>query len=138
MIGGVGCDIVDITRFERWKNYSRRQLETVFSPQELIDCIGTNNILISEKLAARFAAKEATYKAFSQLLVSLGFAKKTFSFRAFCKLISVSYTIWQIPKLSIDIHALEQMINQKLPPLMLHVSFSHEKTMVIAIVIIDI
>jgi phosphopantetheine--protein transferase-like protein len=138
MIGGVGCDIVDITRFKRWENYSRKRLETLFSPQELIDCTGTNNILIPEKLAVRFAAKEAAYKAFSQLLVFLEFTQKTLSFRAFCKLVSVSYTTWEIPKLSIDIHTLEHMINQKFSPITCHLSFSHEKTMAMAVVIVEI
>jgi len=136
-IVGVGCDIVDISRFDGWKRFSQERLCSIFSPQELIDCTGTDNIMISEKLAVRFAAKEAAYKAVSQLLVSLEFTQKTFSFRAFCKLVSVSYTTWDIPKLSIDFCALEHMINQKLPPITCHLSFSHEKTMAMAVVIIE-
>jgi len=137
-IVGVGCDIVDISRFECWKQFSQERLLSIFSPQELIDCTGTDNIIIPEKVAARFASKEAAYKAMSQLLVSLEYTQKTFSFRAFCKLVTVSYTTWEIPKLSIDINGLEQIINQKLPPITSHLSFSHEKVMAMAVVIIKI
>lgn len=136
-IVGVGCDIVDISRFERWKNIPQEQLLSIFSPQELIDSTGRDNKLISEKLAVRFAAKEAAYKAFSQLLVSLKYTKTTVSFRTFCKLASVFYTTWDIPKLSVDIQVLENIINQKLPIITYHLSFSHEKTMTMAIVIIE-
>ncbi len=137
-IVGIGCDIVNIMRFDPWQQYSQERLLTIFTHQELIDSTGHNNELTPEKLAVRFAAKEATYKAISQILVSLNFTQTTFSFRTFCKLVTISYTTWDIPKLSIDINALEQILNQKLPPLSSHISFSHEKTMAMAIVIIEI
>ncbi|MET0990193.1 MAG: holo-ACP synthase [Glaciihabitans sp.] len=55
MITGIGVDLVGISRFERSLERSPRLLERLFSPGE--------RALPVRSLAARFAAKEAFFKA---------------------------------------------------------------------------
>src|SRR5512143_910538 len=57
----VGVDLVEVDRFARAVERWPRLLERVFTASELRDCAGARNA--SERLAARFAAKEATFKA---------------------------------------------------------------------------
>jgi len=57
---GVGVDIVDIKRIERLvRKWDQRFLHKVFRNAEIADCKNKY-----PSLAARFAAKEAVYKAF--------------------------------------------------------------------------
>jgi holo-[acyl-carrier protein] synthase len=62
MIIGIGTDICSVARMERMaQKYGARFLDRVFTPEEQARCrkkAGT-----AERLAARFAAKEATMKA---------------------------------------------------------------------------
>jgi len=137
MIGGIGCDIVDITRFDGWSKLSRNRLRSLFSAQELIDCSDTHNELIAEKLAVRFAAKEAAYKALSQFVISLGFIQRTISFRTFCKFVTVEYTTWGVPQIIIDKATLEHMLAQTMPHFRTHLSISHAQTTAMAIVVVE-
>lgn len=62
MFVGVGIDLVEIQRFNQWKYYSRKQLLRIFSDDE-INYAFDNPAKTSERLAVRFAAKEAFFKA---------------------------------------------------------------------------
>lgn len=65
MLTAIGIDAVEIVRFEPWIAYSRRRLTRVFSQEEIsyaFSCPAKS----AERLAARFAAKEALFKALSQ------------------------------------------------------------------------
>jgi holo-[acyl-carrier protein] synthase len=62
MICGIGIDSVAIKRFDSWQYFSVSQLLKVFSPQELEYCFAHQKKM-AERLAVRFAAKEAFYKA---------------------------------------------------------------------------
>ncbi len=63
MILGVGLDLVEIERLERaLERHGRRFEERVFTRREREDCGGQADRL--QRLAARFAAKEACLKAF--------------------------------------------------------------------------
>ena len=64
MIVGTGVDSVEIERFSKWHTYSKKKLQRIFSPTEIEFCL-KNKSKSSERFAARFAAKEAFYKAFS-------------------------------------------------------------------------
>ena len=62
MIVGVGVDIVNVTRLKSAiERFGDRFLRRVFTEKELQDCLGKANQY--ERLAARFAAKEAVVKA---------------------------------------------------------------------------
>ena len=58
----IGIDAVDIKRFAHFHLYSTTQLARLFSPQEIAYCLQTP-VKSAERFAARFAAKEALYKA---------------------------------------------------------------------------
>ncbi len=65
----IGNDIVYIPRFYSWVNYSESKLLKVFTAQELAQCrkravaSQQRRLCVAQYLAARFAAKEAVYKA---------------------------------------------------------------------------
>ena len=62
MILGVGTDICSVARMQRMADkYGGRFLDRVFSPDEQAAC--RRKAGSAERLAARFAAKEATMKA---------------------------------------------------------------------------
>ena len=61
MIIGIGVDIVEIERIERVLARRGRFLERVYTPEEVAQCLKKAQPAAS--LAARFAAKEAVFKA---------------------------------------------------------------------------
>jgi holo-[acyl-carrier protein] synthase len=62
MIVGTGVDITEVTRVrEALQRFGERFLRRVFTPAEIAYCASKRNNL--ERLAARFAAKEAALKA---------------------------------------------------------------------------
>lgn len=58
----IGIDIVDIDRFTHFETYSKRQLLRVFAPEEIAHCLAVPQ-KSAERFAARFAFKEALFKA---------------------------------------------------------------------------
>ena len=65
---GVGIDAVDVARFSLILSRRAGFAERVFTPLERSTCVGSPN-----RLAARFAAKEATMKALGVGLGAFGF-----------------------------------------------------------------
>lgn len=66
MIKGIGIDIVSPKKVEEAvKKWGDEFLERVFDPQE-IESLNNKGKLYYQRLAARFAAKEATIKALSK------------------------------------------------------------------------
>src|SRR3989442_8642989 len=57
----VGIDLVEVDRFTRALRRWPRLRDRIFTDRELAACAGSHNA--DERLAARFAAKEATFKA---------------------------------------------------------------------------
>lgn len=59
----VGCDVVAIDEVaDSLSTFGGRYLQKVFTDSEVADCQGRNRV---QRLAARFAAKEAVIKAFA-------------------------------------------------------------------------
>jgi holo-[acyl-carrier protein] synthase len=64
MVIGIGIDIIEIERIKNSiENYGDQFLKRIYTKTELDYCLSKNNKY--QHLAARFAAKEAIYKAFS-------------------------------------------------------------------------
>ena len=63
-----GVDLVDVARFERAVERRPRLLDRIFTDGERAECAGAG-----ERLAARFAAKEATFKALGSGWPSIGY-----------------------------------------------------------------
>ncbi|MFQ6038293.1 MAG: holo-ACP synthase [Candidatus Aminicenantales bacterium] len=61
MIIGIGVDIIEVERIQKLAERSPRFLERIFTPEELAYSQQKKNIY--QHLAARFAAKEAYFKA---------------------------------------------------------------------------
>lgn len=61
MIKGIGTDIIEINRIKQAMERRERFLTRVFTPMEVDYCLAQGNPAAS--LAARFAAKEAVFKA---------------------------------------------------------------------------
>lgn len=62
MLIGIGIDIIEIDRIKSSvENYGKRFLSKIYTPAELEYCLSKANKY--QHLAARFAAKEAVYKA---------------------------------------------------------------------------
>ena len=136
MILGIGTDMVNPARFVRWQNYSSERLQRVFTQQELASAT-VNRMLQSEKLAVRFAAKEAFYKALSAMLLTLGQAQKTASLLTVCKAVEVVNHPWGVPTLAVDWEYLQTLFGGELPKVTVHCSLAHEREMVIAFVVIS-
>lgn len=61
MIKGIGIDIIEVERVEKLGLKSSRFLEKIFTPREIAYCSRKANKF--QHFAARFAAKEAFFKA---------------------------------------------------------------------------
>jgi holo-[acyl-carrier protein] synthase len=61
----IGTDLVAIKRFAPWISYNRKKLMRIFSSEELDYCF--SRPFPAYSLAARFAAKEAFFKALSSM-----------------------------------------------------------------------
>lgn len=142
MILGVGTDIVLVERIERWKDFSYDQLRRIFSKYELDDCRlqagstrreGRYNFT---RLATRFAAKEAFFKAISRALVKLELTEREFSLFFLCGHVSVEKTMWDVPVLKVNWDAIQEKIGAKLPPMDVEISISHEQRYVVAYVVL--
>jgi holo-[acyl-carrier protein] synthase len=123
----IGIDAVDIDRFKHWHLYKQKQLLKIFTEQEIAYCL-ENPAKSAERFAARFAAKEACYKAISQL------TKKPLSFIATARLFEVKKTVSGTPTLSINWLAIASLSNLKSSPIML--SLTHTKNTTIAVVVL--
>ena len=62
----IGIDAVEIDRFTHFHSYTDYKLRRVFTSQEIHDAT-KNGALCPSRLATRFAIKEATFKALSQI-----------------------------------------------------------------------
>ncbi len=137
MIRGIGTDVVKISRFDSWSQASEKRLFRVFSVQETRDCVMRGKGYDASKLAARFAAKEAFFKALSATLVSFGKTQQTFSLLSLCGLCQVVKPVWGVPILSVDWQGIETLIKEPLPKLSVQLSLAHEGEYASAFVVIE-
>ena len=86
MVLGVGVDIVQINRFKFWIEYPKAQLSHVFSKPELDYIFSGTQELAMQRMASRFAAKEAFYKALSNTLTRFKKTEETIRFYLRAKL----------------------------------------------------
>lgn len=95
MILGIGIDSVEISRFIDWHTLSEKQLLRIFSKDEIDYCLH-NVALSAQRFAARFAAREAFFKAFTQYK-----PHHAIPFLTMCRLISL-HKIDNVPTLILD------------------------------------
>ncbi len=121
MIKAIGIDSVEIARFDAWKDYSHASLLKIFSQSELTYSL-SNPAKTTERFAARFAAKEASYKALSSLF------HKKISFLVWCKQVEVVHDLSSKPMLQ---------ITSEYKSYIIYLSITHTKTVATAVVIIE-
>lgn len=137
MIIAIGCDLVDVNRFNAWMDYSYDQLARVFSDYEIKAALQITDLAMrAQYFASRFAAKESFYKALTNVLIQCGFTQSTISFAAARMHCSVEKDMWDVPKLAVNWALIEEKIGKKLPAVQVELSISHEKSMALAFVII--
>ena len=146
-IVGIGVDIVAVNRFSDWIGSAQR-LSKVFTQEEMVnylhelgplkDNLNTQQVreLRCAYWAARFAAKEAFFKALSNTLIHFDMTKKPFSLMFACQNVEVIKGTWDVPFLRVHWYAFEQKIGKKLPGLKAHLSLAHEREHAVANVII--
>ncbi len=61
MIYGIGIDLIEVERIRRQLDRSDRFIKRIFTPDEIVYCESKKNK--AQNYAARFAAKEAFFKA---------------------------------------------------------------------------
>ena len=123
MIIGIGIDAVEIERCAAFASYSHTRLMRLFSPEEIAYCL-QEPTKSAERFAARFATKEALYKALTQAR-----GKPPAPFFTLCK-----YTMVQLnpsPTLIIDLKQLN------MPSYKVLTSITHTKNNALAQVIIQ-
>lgn len=124
----LGIDAVEINRFNNFKKYKQKQLEKLFTKNEIEYCL-SNLVKSAERFAARFAAKEAFYKAISPLLGN------PTDFLSLCKNIEVKKDISNSVYLNIDLAVFILKDNIEIKNTLL--SITHSKNIAIAVVIIN-
>jgi holo-[acyl-carrier protein] synthase len=132
MIVGIGIDSVAIERFNRWINCDRVTLRRVFSEQEIVYIMAVPS-KATERMAVRFAAKEAFFKALSAAIPDHGIP-----FLTICRHVQVARARQGAPYLAIDwpflgASALFSLRGQ----LRAHLSLTHTQTIGTAFVIIE-
>jgi len=144
---GTGIDLVNVTRFESWSRSAHR-LCRLFTQNELVRYLHEfedvqsdfeTPYVIRRKAsywAARFAAKEAFYKALSNSLVTLDIHGEPFSLLFACRQVEIVKTENGVPILRIRWSAFHKKIGVSLPYLYTHLSLSHEDEYAVANVII--
>lgn len=130
MICGIGIDSVEIERCALWQEYTQRQLERVFSVNEINYCFA-HAPSTAQRLAARFAAKEASYKA-----LCTAYPNFSLPFLTACPLIQLIHHEHQAPTLFIDWNTLHHR-NSAITPLTCHISVTHTRTHATAVVILE-
>ena len=120
----IGIDSVDIERFNHWTSFSHKKLSRLYSQKEIAYSLSQQN-KAAERLAVRFAVKEAFYKAVATLL------PEPTPFITIGKQCTVSYGNRGNPELTIHWSALQ------LPEYTAQVSLTHTKTTATAIVTIE-
>lgn len=70
---GLGVDVVDVERFARSLERTPRLAQRLFDDRELAYAAGFGSLGRTQRLAVRFAAKEATMKALGVGLGAFGF-----------------------------------------------------------------
>ncbi len=130
MIKGIGIDTVAITRFTHWITTPDTTLSRIFTPEEIIYCKSQPTIA-AERFAARFAAREAFFKAYCA-----SGAPYT-PFLTVCQAIMVTNGPHNEPRITLTNTPQGHLLKPHLTTSSLHLTITHTKTDATALVIIS-
>ena len=131
MILGIGIDSVEIKRFSEWRQFSKKTLQRIFTSEEIDYCF-IIPLKSRERFAARFAIREAFFKAYST-----AFPEERIPFLTVCKQLILKKTNYGVPYLLINWGQLIRNSNQITSKIATSISFSHTKTTATAVVILQ-
>ncbi len=132
MIVGLGIDSIEIERFSHWNRFSKQMLQRLFSEAEIAYCL-QNGTTAAQRFAARFAAREAFFKA-----IQTAYPKTYLPFLSICRIISLSNAHNGSPTLTIDWDMLRTLTNNTIDsPLSPLVSITHTRTTATACVLLQ-
>jgi holo-[acyl-carrier protein] synthase len=129
MIAGIGIDSIEIARFAHWHCWPHTQLQRIFSQHEIDYCLAIP-ACSAQRFAVRFAAREALYKALTQL-----HPKHTMPFLTLCRATTIE-TAAHHPTLHLNT-ALLQPYGLSKTEIMIHLSLTHTKTIATAMIILE-
>jgi holo-[acyl-carrier protein] synthase len=130
MILGVGIDSVQVKRFSQWSNIGVTQLKKIFSEEEIAYCLKSPR-LSAQRFAARFAVREAFFKALCSMQ-----QKSPMPFLRVCKAVMLLRSEHSIPVLKVH----WQMLGQDesfAASLAVHCSLTHTQHDALAYVVIE-
>lgn len=122
MIVGIGIDTVDIRRFSQWHTYDEDRLKKILSPEEIAYCKANLN-LSAQRFAARFAAREAFFKAWVS-----AFPDHYIPFLTLCRAITLTRGPHHEPKITVN----WPLLGFKQPHATALVSLTHTSTIATA------
>ncbi|TET36887.1 4'-phosphopantetheinyl transferase superfamily protein [Candidatus Dependentiae bacterium] len=132
MIIGLGIDSIEIERFSHWHRFSNVMLRRIFSEKEIVYCL-QNETTAAERFAARFAAREAFFKA-----IQTAYPTTHIPFLSICRIISLSNAQNGSPTLLIEWDMLRKLTNNEIStPLSALVSITHTRTTATACVFLQ-
>ncbi len=131
MIIGIGIDSIEIARFADWHTRPHNELRKLFSDAEIAYCLSSPTTA-AERFAVRFAAKEALFKALSNIE---GFK---IPFLSLCKVTSIEHSCKGIPTIKTPWDSIIPESSALLVySIKAHVSLSHSDTMATAMVVLE-
>ena len=131
MILSIGIDAIEIERFTQWYNYPDISLQRIFSPQEIDYCKQFQS-LSAQRFAARFAAREAFFKALSPVFHTLSSHTKPLRFLTSCAAFSLIQNDLQAPLVQVEWHKLNISL-----PIKVHASLTHTTQLAIANILLE-
>jgi holo-[acyl-carrier protein] synthase len=126
MIVGLGIDSVEIDRFRHWRTYSPVRLKKLFSEAEIVHCTAIS-LKSAERFAARFAVREAFFKALGTV------SQKQLPFFRVCRAVSMNQKGQDYGRISVDWATLG-VANEGFE---CQVSITHTRSIATAVVIIQ-
>ena len=138
MILGIGIDAIEIERFVDWANMTQESLKKTLTQDEIDYCLEIP-AKAPERFAARFATKEAFFKAFCQMT-----PEHNIPFLTICQNTSVTQTQHGRPELVINWENIlenskiqDKRQNSKNPQIISHTSITHTQKTATVIVILE-
>jgi len=126
MIVGIGIDAVEVEKCAQWAQQPPHTLERVFSPAEISYSFAQPR-LTAQRLAARFAAREAFFKALAQANLA-----HNIPFLTLCKRVEVTKAFAGAPMLTVD---WQRLIHDARQPIVL-LSLTHTSSLAMAYVLL--
>jgi len=131
MIVGVGIDSIEIERFNQWHTYAIGTLGRIFSSSEIDYCLSIS-AKSAERFAARFAAREAFYKALSGVNPA-----RQIPFLKVCKNINLEKAANGYQQMNVKWQSLLEHTEETYSQLKVHLSLTHNQAQAFAFVILE-